>query len=171
MKHVDIEVRPLEASDAEPLVQAFAACGWSKPVELFERYLGEQQAGTRVCVVAASSGELAGYCTLLWRSEYAPFRESGTPEISDLNVLPHHRRRGAAGAMLDELEACAATSSDRVGLGVGLYADYGAAQRLYVQRGYVPDGAGVMYRSHPVRPGAEMTLDDDATLMLVRRLG
>lgn len=38
----------------------------------------------------------------------------------------------------------AATKSAAIGIGVGLYAGedggYGAAQRLYVKRGYIPDG-------------------------------
>jgi hypothetical protein len=45
-----------------------------------------------------------------------------------------------------------AERSDVVGLGVGLYPDYGTAQRMYVRRGYLPDGRGVIYynvRYHP----------------------
>jgi hypothetical protein len=68
------------------------------------------------------------------------------------------------------VEAEAAKRSTQVGLGVGLYADYGAAQRLYVRRGYVPDGRGIMYGNEPVEPGATVRIDDDATRMLVRSL-
>ena len=32
-----------------------------------------------------------------------------------------------------------------VGIGVGLYPDYGSAQRLYIKRGYLPDGHGATY--------------------------
>lgn len=35
----------------------------------------------------------------------------------------------------------AAETSDTVCLGVGLHSGYGAAQRMYVLRGYVPDAA------------------------------
>lgn len=41
--------------------------------------------------------------------------------------------------------AQAAETSDTVCLGVGLHSGYGAAQRMYVLRGYVPDGSGVWY--------------------------
>ena len=41
------------------------------------------------------------------------------------------------------MEALAAETSDTVCLGVGLHSGYGAAQRMYVLRGYVPDGSGV----------------------------
>ncbi|WP_417419328.1 hypothetical protein [Hominenteromicrobium sp.] len=43
------------------------------------------------------------------------------------------------------VEALAAETSDTVCLGVGLHSGYGAAQRMYVLRGYVPDGSGVWY--------------------------
>ena len=60
--------------------------------------------------------------------------------------------------------------SDVVGLGVGLYSDYGTAQRMYVRRGYLPDGAGVVLAGTPVRPGTEITLNDEPELMFTKRL-
>lgn len=57
------------------------------------------------------------------------------------------------------------------GIGVGLYSDYGAAQRIYVRRGYLPDGRGIMYRNQPVEPGATITIDEEAALMLTRPVG
>ncbi len=41
-------------------------------------------------------------------------------------------------ALMDAAEARAAERSAIVGLGVGLYADYGSAQRMYARRGYLP---------------------------------
>ena len=35
-----------------------------------------------------------------------------------------------------------------------MYADYGTAQRMYVKRGYIPDGRGIMYNNLPVVPGS-----------------
>jgi ribosomal protein S18 acetylase RimI-like enzyme len=120
--------------------------------------------------VAEHDSDFAGYCTLLWQSKYAPFRASGIPEISDLNVLPQYRRQGIGSRLLDAVEAEAARRSTQVGLGVGLSANYGAAQRLYVRRGYVPDGRGITYEYAPVEYGTSVRIDDDATLMLVRTL-
>jgi hypothetical protein len=57
-----------------------------------------------------------------------------------------------------------------VGIGVGLYADYGSAQRMYFRRGYLPDGRGLMYDWKPVPPGELVRLDDDATLMFTKSL-
>lgn len=47
-----------------------------------------------------------------------------------------------------------------VGIGVGLYQDYGAAQRLYFRLGYSPDGRGITYKCKSVTPGESYPVDD-----------
>ncbi|CEG57848.1 hypothetical protein [Legionella fallonii] len=61
-----------------------------------------------------------------------------------------------------ELEAV--KKQNKVGIGVGLYDGYGSAQRLYIKRGYIPDGLGVTYDYNHVTPGADVCLDDDLVL-------
>ena len=86
--------------------------------------------------MARRDGGFAGYVTIVWSPGYAAFREAGIPEISDFNVLPHVRRRGIGTALMDAAEVLVGGRSDTVGIGVGLYPDYGRpAQRLYVLRG------------------------------------
>ncbi len=85
-------------------------------------------------------------------------------------MLQRYRRLGVATNLLDYLERIAARRSPTVGLGVGLYADYGAAQRIYVRRGYLPDGRGVMYANQPVSAGRTVALDDNTTLMFTKQL-
>jgi GNAT superfamily N-acetyltransferase len=161
-------IRLMGESDPETVSAAFTALGWHKPPALYRHYLAEQEEGRRLAFVAEWRGEFAGYVTLVWVSEYHPFAERQIPEISDLNVLPPHRRKGIGNALLDRAESAASARSKVVGLGVGLYSDYGAAQRIYVRRGYLPDGCGIMYRNQPVVPGAAIRIDDDAALMLTR---
>ena len=60
--------------------------------------------------------------------------------------------------------------SDYAGIGVGLYADYGAAQQMYVSRGYVPDGLGVTYEWKPVIGGQQVKVDDELVLWLVKKI-
>lgn len=163
-----VVIRAMDESDSEVMSTMFAAIGWHKPLALFQRYLAEQVRGRRLAFVAEWRGEIAGYITLLWSSEYRPFAERQIPEISDLNVFPAYRRQGIANALLDRAESAAFTRSKVVGIGVGLYADYGAAQRIYVRRGYLPDGEGIMYRNQSVEPGAVIPIDDEATLMFTR---
>ena len=104
---------------------------------------------------------LAGYVTLKWESHYLPFKKQVIPEIVDLNVLPAFRNQGIGSKLLDEAERSAFERSSIVGIGVGLYPDYGSAQRLYVKRGYIPDGRGVTYKYQPIPPGETVCLDDD----------
>ncbi|GAB3825350.1 GNAT family N-acetyltransferase [Kribbella italica] len=106
--------------------------------------------------------------TVNWSSAYEPF--DGMPEIQDFIVLPAYRRRGIGGSLMDAAEALVAERSDVVGLGVGLYPDYGTAQRMYVRRGYLPDGRGVIYDHRQVPPGELVRLDDDAVLMFTKSL-
>jgi GNAT superfamily N-acetyltransferase len=180
-----VRLRPMTAADAEPVSAAFAAIGWDKPASQYTRYVQEAEAGTRVVLLAEvdmtagldadpTRGEggpvFAGYCTLVWDSDYEPFHEAGIPEVVDLNVLPDHRRHGIASALLDALEQQAAARSDVVGIGVGLLPDYGAAQRLYVHRGYVPDGRGIARNGRTVGHGEQIPIDDDVALMSTRRV-
>jgi GNAT superfamily N-acetyltransferase len=128
-----ITIRRLRTEDASVIAAALQAFGWSRTADEYEEYARQDAGGPRTCFVAESDGQLAGYCTLLWESHYPPFRSSGIPEVSDLNVLPQFRNQGIGGRLLDSVEAVAAERSARVGLGVGLYSAYGAAQRIYVK--------------------------------------
>ena len=160
-------IRPLRRDDAEPFAEAFAAIGWHKPAAMFLQYVADADAGTRTCWVAEERGGLAGYVTVRW-----PAAGSGdAAEIQDLNVLPPFRRRGIGTALLAQAEAAAGERGPVVRIAVGLHQGYGAAQRLYVQRGYVPDGRGVSIRGRPVAEGATVELDDALVLTLQKLLG
>jgi GNAT superfamily N-acetyltransferase len=165
-----LEIRAMADGDPVVISAAFSALGWpGRTVERYEKLLGQQRRGERDVFVATVGGELAGYVTLTWEPAYD--HGAGIPEVQDLNVLPVFRRRGIGNALMDAAEARAAERASVIGIGVGLYADYGSAQRMYVQRGYLPDGRGVMYDWKPVPPGETIRLDDDATLMFTKALG
>jgi len=108
--------------------------------------------------------------TIAWTSSYPPFAGAGVPEIVDFNVLGRHRRGGIGTELMDEAERRIERRADTAGIGVGLYADYGSAQRLYVKRGYVPDGAGIVVDGAAPRPGSTIVLDDSPALMFTKRL-
>ncbi|WP_327637375.1 GNAT family N-acetyltransferase [Kribbella sp. NBC_00482] len=163
-----LEIRPLRVEDPPVMAAAFDAIEWSKPESQYRRYLGEQEAGTRDVLIAAVDGEFAGYVTVRWVSQYEPF--DGIPEVQDFNVLPKFRRRGIGSALMDAAEALVAERSPVVGIGVGLYADYGTAQRMYVRRGYIPDGRGLLYNLEQVPPGEMVRNDDDTVLMFTKQL-
>ena len=55
-------------------------------------------------------------------------------------------------------------------IGVGLHSGYGSAQRMYVKRGYVPDGSGVWYRDKVCEPYEKCCNDDDLVLYLSKNI-
>ena len=165
-----LTVSPLAETDFAEIAAAFAAINWQKPASQYSRYLAEQARGERVVLAARAEGIVMGYLTIVWASTYPPFRESGIPEIQDFNVLPAFRRRGIGGRLMDAAEAQIATRSPIAGIGVGLYSDYGAAQRLYVRCDYLPDGRGIARHGQAVAPGAAVVVDDDLALYLTKVL-
>jgi len=165
-----VQIRPLIDDDPPVISAAFATIGWGKPEAQYRRYLGEQATGRRTCMVATVDAQFAGYVTVNWSPTYPGFAEQHIPEIQDLNVLPVFRRRGIASRLLDHAESLVASRSKVVGIGVGLHPGYNQAQRLYVKRGYIPDGRGVTYRDQFVAEGAQVVLDDQLILHLTKAL-
>ena len=86
------------------------------------------------------------------------------------NKLCVYRRKGIASRLLDILETEAFNISSVVGIGVGLYPDYGSAQRLYVNRNYIPDGRGITYNCKTVLPGEQVILDDELVLWYTKEV-
>ena len=160
----------MEEPDPAVISAAFAQIGWNKPEAHFRQYLSEQQAGARTCYVALIRDQFAGYVTVNWRPSYPGFSDQKIPEIQDLNVLPQFRGQGIASRLLDRAEMDVARYSNVVGIGVGLHPGYNVAQRLYVRRGYIPDGRGITYRDRYVEEGAQVVLDDNLVLHLTKRL-
>lgn len=170
MNGFDLTIRSLEADDIPQIAKAFEEIGWNKPASQYERYLLEQRANLRHVYVAFADGEFAGYLTICWTSFYEPFRERNIPEIVDFNVLPKFRRKSIGTQLMDRAESEIANVSSIAGIGVGMTPDYGAAQRLYVLRGYLPDGLGLHWRDHHVHFGEVVTVDDDLALFLMKEL-
>ncbi|MEE8413744.1 MAG: hypothetical protein V3R96_04255, partial [Dehalococcoidales bacterium] len=75
---------------------------------------------------------------------------------------------GIASSLVDEAEKRIFERSRIAGIGVGMYADYGPAQRMYILRGYVPDRLGLFYKNQPVIPGREVLVDDDLVLYFTK---
>ena len=69
----------MTADDAQPMLAACMNAGMRKTAPLFERYLNEQDAGSRVVLVAFAGEKFAGYLTVMWESDYPPFRDEDKP--------------------------------------------------------------------------------------------
>jgi len=161
-------IKLLDAADIPRIMSAFLGFEWHTPESHFQAMLAAKERGELVFLVAYHGGKIAGFLYIKWKSEYPPFAEKGIPEIKDLRVLAELRRRGIATALMGEAEKRIFERSPVAGVAVGLYADYGAAQRMYIRRGYVPDGRGLMYKDKPVKPGHDVFVDDDLLLYFTK---
>lgn len=162
-----MNIRKFSKDVIAPLAHAFK--NWPKHQSLFETYYDEQRNHKRYIWVALINENPVGYVTLKWQSDYKPFQEKNIPEINDLNVLSNYRNQGIGSQLLKTAESAAFDKSNIVGLGVGLYSDYGAAQQLYFRKGYIPDGAGITYDNTPVKPGKSVIVDDELLLWLIKQ--
>lgn len=134
--------------------------GWSKPPGYFRSCVEAQQRGEERIWIAEEDGRYAGHVRLVWRVGSPP-----APEIRDLAVLPEFRRRGLARRLVKRAEDVGLSIAPLIRLAVGLHPGFGAAQRLYVSLGYMPDGRGACRDGTPVPEGSSVVLDDDLVLV------
>lgn len=59
---------------------------------------------------------------------------------------------------------------ESVSLVVGLHYGYGSAQRMYIKRGYIPDGSGVWYQGEQLEQYSSCHNDDDLVLYLLKKV-
>lgn len=169
MNHITLA--PLHQSDLDEIVLAFKQIAWHKPKSIYQSYLEEQASGGRSVMVARDNGKFCGYVTIKWTSDSHSFTENNIPEIADLNVLPEYRMQGIGTKLIQACEQAAKEQGRaRIGLGVGLIADYGSAQRLYIHLGYVPDGKGLHYKNVAVKYNENVIADDDLVIYLTKKL-
>ncbi len=160
---------PLEKNDFDEIVSSFKEIGWNKPKDIYEAYFREQVDDIRTVILAKDDGKFCGYVTIKWKSNYHSFAQQNIPEISDLNVLPNYRNHGIGTALINACETMAKERGYKdIGLGVGMTADYGNAQRLYVQLGYIPDRKGLHYKCSSLKYGNQVIVDDDLVLFFTK---
>ncbi|WP_338854963.1 GNAT family N-acetyltransferase [Clostridium perfringens] len=90
------------------------------------------------------------------------------PTLRDFNVLEKYQNKGIGTALLDKIEDTVKEYSKSICLGVGLHSGYGSAQRMYIKRGYIPDGSGVWYNNMLLEQNAQCRNDDDLVLYLIK---
>ena len=165
-----IKIRSMVAGDAKILYEEYLSYGWHPKMETYEKYYREQEEGKRLVFIAEYEGKVSGQCTLDLNPKEGPWVGQGYPEIVDLTVFFDLHGKGIGSRLLDAAEMEASKISDIVFLGVGLHSGYGPAQRLYVKRGYIPDGSGVWYNGSVLDQYAPCTNDDDLLLFLSKDL-
>lgn len=166
-----ITIRDMRQEDAAIITQEEIAQGWDASVDKYEMRLRDRQEKNAVVLAAEYQGKVAGYINIYPESEWGAYAGKGCPEIVDFGVLEKYRRRGIGSKLMDVAEQIAGEYNDKVCLGVGLHSGYGSAQRMYVKRGYIPDGSGVWYCDKVCEPYAACCNDDDLVLYFMKELG
>ena len=172
-------IRPAVEDDLDGLYRVAADMEMINESKYFEKCFVEQKVEKRNILVAELSGRLIGYVQLNWTPLYSTFRRLDIPEVQDLNVIPDARGQGIGGRLVDVCEEIVRKAGrPEIGISVGLCQRYGAAQRLYVKKSYIPDGAGICYNDVPLGAGdlwstlwrRPMSADNLLTLKLVKVL-
>ena len=166
----NILIRNLQPADAQIITDGEIAQGWHQTIDKYEMRLQHQAQGKAIALAAEYRGQVAGYINVYPDAQSGAFGKQGYPEIVDFGVLEKYRRHGIGSRLMDAAEAIAAQYSDTVYLGVGLHSGYGSAQRMYIKRGYIPDGSGVWYRDKVCPPYDGCCNDDDLVLYLSKKL-
>ena len=156
-------IRKMQESDIKELSRGFISQGWPSREEILTRYFKEQESGEREVLVGEVEGAVAAYITILPDAKQGPFAGMA-PELSDFNVFEPFQNQGIGNLLMEEAEKRVKLISDKVTLGVGLHSGYGPAQRLYIKRGYIPDGSGVWYQNH--QPAMNAVCEDIGELVL-----
>jgi GNAT superfamily N-acetyltransferase len=163
---MEITIGEMVAADVQRLSDAFVR----KPRSLFDGYLAEHREGQRTVLVARRADRSCGYLTIFWRPVPLLPGDRVLPVIRDFNVVNDLQRRGIGSRLMDRAEELVGAVSDTIGIGVGLHLYYGTAQRMYVKRGYIPDGRGVFYHDQQAEVGQAVRNDDDLILHFTKRL-
>ena len=166
-----LTIRDMEESDEQAFFDAYTAQGWHPEAGYYLMRIREAAEGKCTALTAVYEGVPAGAVYLYRTAAAGPFKGKGIPEIVDFGVLQRFQRRGIGGHLMDVAERLAGQHADSVCLGVGLCREYGSAQRMYVKRGYIPDGSGVWYRDvQCVQYETVCTIDDDLVLFMEKKL-
>ena len=164
----EILIRDMNESDPAYFTAEEIKQGWSADEGKLKGRLADAQDGLATVITAEYCGVPAGYLAVYRDGKDGPANRYA--EIVDLNVLEKFRRKGIGSALMNIAEKIASSYSDFVYLGVGLHSGYGSAQRMYIKRGYVPDGSGVWYKNEVLTPYSECVNDDDLVLYLFKNL-
>lgn len=170
-KDEEVVIRNMEEADAQVFNDEYTAQGWHPNAEYYLMRIREQAEGKCVALTATYQGHPAGALYVYLNAQEGPYKGKGYPVIIDFGVLKKYQRKGVGNRLMDVAEQIAARHADTVCLGVGLSREYGTAQRMYVKRGYIPDGSGVWYQDKQcVQYETVCTVDDDLVMFLSKKL-
>ncbi|MGX7198723.1 GNAT family N-acetyltransferase [Enterococcus nangangensis] len=164
-----INFRKMKQEDICKLAEMFVNQGWDAREDVLKKYWEEQVLGARIVLVAEIPTELAGYVTLIKVASHGPFANL-YPEVADFNVFKKYQKLGIGNKLLENIEQKAKNFSNIITLGVGMHSGYGAAQRMYVKRGYIPDGTGLWFNNKNLAEDEPCLNNDDLVIYLSKSI-
>lgn len=172
MQDLSLDILKLSDEKPEAIRDIMHKIGAYKDMGYYERSLERQEKGELEIIAGLTENrEIAGYCIYNREPKYGYFKSINIPEIQDLNVLPVFRKKGIGKKIILFCEALAQKEKHKeIGIGVGLDQSFGAAQRLYIRLGYMPDGYGVSYDRKQVASGEFRPVDELLCLMMIKTL-
>ena len=165
-----ILIRTMNESDPQLIYDAVVRQGWHADLDCERMRLQDHQAGKCTALMAEVNGTLAGHIYVYRHANDGPEAFRHLPLIVDFGVFIPWQRQGVGTALMDAAEHIASQWADTVCLGVGLHSGYGSAQRMYVKRGYIPDGSGAWYKGRVCGQYENCCNDDDLLLYFSKRL-
>ena len=167
----NIVIREMQEDDIDIFVKEELLQCWHSDRSKFLARIKDQSNGKCVSLIALYEGQPAGYVSVYINGLDDYINKKRVPEIVDIAVLKKYRNQGIGSILMDISEEVAKHYSDEVWLAVGLHSGYGSAQRMYIKRGYVPDGTGIWYQGKQCKQYEKgITNDDDLVLFLNKKL-
>lgn len=164
-----INIRKIRKADISAISKMFIKQGWDGREVVLNQYFEEQKLGSRLVIVAEYKESIVGYVTLLTKANQGPFKDK-YPEVADFNVFEEYQQFGIGNKLLENIENKAMSFSEIITIGVGMHKGYGPAQRLYVKRGYIPDGTGIWYKNKNIEINDNCVNNDELAIYLSKSL-
>ena len=147
-------VRAMRESDAAAFKYEYTLSGEIKSGETFNTLYARQRMKKVNVYVAEFECKLLGYIVVNYETT---LNGEVLVHIEDLFVLPLFRKCGVGQSLLDYAEREIVRRYDKVNASIGIGGIYGAAQRLFIKNGYMPDGQGARFNGRILQEGANAT--------------
>jgi GNAT superfamily N-acetyltransferase len=165
-----MDIKIIEREGIEEAIEEVTPHFFSQDRAEVERNFEGHAEGNSSTLLGYHEGEPVGILTIRWEARYPPFKEQNIPLIQNIEIKWGRRGEGFGNQLMEHAERFIATRRPKAGICVGIFDAYGPAQRLYVKRGYLPDGRGVCLGQEPLKLGETITVDHDLLLWLTKDL-
>lgn len=90
--HDAMNIEPLNETNIRAIIESDGGNGWKNSPDTWADRLRKNMTKEQVTLVAMENSQAPGYGSLVWRSAYRRFADSGVPEIHDVATVKKLRR-------------------------------------------------------------------------------